>query len=195
MSIQQVSQAALVTFPRTQIHTPRGTYLLPVVMVAIGGAEDGFGAGPGDPLSIYRDGGASERAYSCGGMTSFSTWQVNLPANHAMVANLSGIPASNPCGQAAWLADYANGALAALAVYRSQGLGAWTTYSTGAYLQYLSQAQAAVTAIAGLGTTPPSGVPPLPGPGASPALIGGVVGVGGLFLIGVSLFAQSHARR
>ena len=185
MAIQQVAQAALAVFPQTQVRTPRGPYALPVVMVAIGGAEDGFGNGPGDPLSIYRDGGAAERAYSCGGMTSFGTWQINLPAHSAMVANLSGVPASNPCGQAAWLAQYENCAKAAYAVYRSQGLGAWTTWNTGAYLPYLAQAQTAVAPLIGAVSTKPQ-VASFVGqstPYAIAALIGGALTVGGVLFL------------
>lgn len=196
MSLQTCAAAAVATFPASKsVVTARGVYPLPVVMLGIGGAEDGWGNGPGDPLSIYRDGGVSERPYSCGGYTSFGWPQINLPAHYAMVAGLSGIPASNPCGQAAWLADYTNAARAAYAVYRSQGLGAWTTYNTGAYLQYLGQAQAAVEAIAGLSKTVPGPVPSLPQSGASPAYIGGFVAIGGIALLGVSLLAQRHARR
>ena len=182
MSIQQVAQAALATFPKKMISTPHGSYVLPAVMVAIGGAEDGFGSGPGDPLSIYRDGGTSERPHSCGGYTSFGTWQVNLPAHFAMIASLSGIPASNPCGQAQWLADYQNCAKAALAVYQSQGLGAWTTWTTGAYLPYLAQAQASVSALVGsvqkstnTGTTTATFIG-----AATPYALWGLLGLGGL---------------
>lgn len=184
MSIQQAAQAALATFPQTPVRTPRGTFALPVVMLSIGGAENGFGNDPGDPLSIYRDGGASERAYSCGGKTSFGTWQVNLPAHSAMVAILSGIPASNPCGQAAWLANYQNCAKAALAVYRSQGLGAWTTWNTGAYLAYLPQAQTALGALIGsVSTAQASTFVQTGAPYALAALLGGVAVVGGVLAL------------
>lgn len=148
MAIQDVSRAAVETFPHVVIRTPAGDLPLITVMVAIAGDENppDWGNAPGDPLSIYRDGGASERPYSCRGMTSFGGWQINLPAHYAMVAALSGIPVSDPCGQAAWLADYGNCARAAYAVWRSQGLGAWTTWNDGGYLRYLHQAQLAVNA-------------------------------------------------
>lgn len=45
-------------------------------------------------------------------------------------------------------------ARAAVAVYRSQGLGAWTTYSSGAYRQYLQRAPGAVAAGVAPGTVP-----------------------------------------
>ena len=141
-SVVTVASAAAATFPATTVQTPYGAYPLPVVMAAIAMAEDGGGTGPGDPLSIYQDGGAAEQAWSCGGYTSFGAWQVNLPANHALVASLSGI--GDPCGMATWLQDYGNCAQAALAIYRSQGLGAWTTYQEGTYSGWLPAAAQAL---------------------------------------------------
>ena len=203
MSLQTCAAAALNVFPDVAVATPRGTYRLPAVMLAIGGAENpGWGNAPGDSLSIYRDGGVSERPYSCGGKTSFGTWQINLPAHSAMVASLSGIPASDPCGQATWLADYLNCAKAALAVYRSQGLGAWTTWQDGAYLQYLGTAASAIAAAAAAATPTPSPTPspaPTPGtPAVNPWLAGlavlGIVAVAGAGGWYVSRLPQRRAK-
>ena len=204
MSLEACAAAAVQIFPAsTMITTPDGVFPLQVVMVAIGGSENpGWGNAPGDPLSIYRDGGIAERPYSCGGYTSFGTWQANLPAHSAMVASLSGIAASNPCGQATWLADYPNCAKAALAIYRSQGLGAWSTWGNqytpyppgyGPYRKYLTQAQAAVTAAAGVSQPPtPS---PAPVGQRSPWAIAGALGL--LAVVGTTagLFARKASLR
>jgi len=166
MGILDVAAAALATFPDRTINTPYGTYSLAVVMTAIAGAESTWtGDKAGDPLSIYQDGGTSERPHSCDGMTSFGCWQINLPSHYALVAQLSGVPASDPCGQAQWLYDYGNCAKAALSVYQSQGLAAWSTWGNaytpyapgyGPYHEYLGQSQAAVSQVsaAGLAGTP-----------------------------------------
>jgi hypothetical protein len=151
MSLQDVAKAAYNVFPDTPINTPYGPYSLRVVMIAIAGAEDGFGNGSGDPGSGQ---------YSCNGYTSFGAWQINLPYNHAQVEAVSGIPSSNPCGQAQWLADYNNCAKAALAIYNTNGLKDWCTWwgdalcgtqggqpGYGPYHKYLDQAQQAISAL------------------------------------------------
>lgn len=189
MSLRTVTAAAVATFPFANVSTPAGTLPLPDVMVGISGAEDGFGNAPGDPLSIYPDGGAAEAAWSCGGMTSFGAWQINLPANHALVAGLSGL--TDPCAMASWLADDGNCARAALAVYRSQGLGAWTTYRTGAWQAYLGQAQQAVDAALAAGgagsATPPAGTTPTNFPVAPQPTSGALVGLALLAAGGTAL--------
>lgn len=55
-------------------------------------------------------------------------------------------------------------AAAALAVYQSQGLDAWTVYQTGAYRQYLAQAQAAAARIGSDGGGGGGGPAPVVGP-------------------------------
>ena len=136
----------MATFPSVTVQTPAGTLPLRAVMVAIAGAESAWvDNAAGDPLSIYRDGGASEAAYSCGGRTSFGLWQINLPAHYPYLRTATG--STSPCAWAAWLYTPGNCARAALAVLGSQppfNLGAWTTYQTGAWRAYLAQAQAAV---------------------------------------------------
>ena len=148
MSLQACARAAATTFPAVTVQTPAGALPLRAVMVSIAGAETGgswVDNAAGDPLSIYSDGGASEAAYSCGGRTSFGLWQINLPAHYPYLRSATG--SASPCSWATWLYNPGNCALAALAVYRSQGLGAWTTYQTGAWRAYLPQAQAAVAAV------------------------------------------------
>lgn len=118
-------------------------------MVAIAGAETTWTQEPGDPLSIYSDGGVSERPFSCNGASSFGAWQVNLPANHATVERLSGVASTDPCGQARWLMGaWENAGRAALAIFESQGFGAWSTYNSGAYLAHMAAAQEALAELA-----------------------------------------------
>ncbi|MHB1870878.1 MAG: hypothetical protein ACYCT1_08490 [Steroidobacteraceae bacterium] len=137
MSIQDAAAAAASTFPFVNVPTPYGTFSLPVLMTAIAGAETGGtfdDASPGD----YGLGGPS-----CGGATSWGLWQVhNVHSN--LLTQLSG--STDPCQWAAWLADPMNCARAAMAVYQSQGLGAWTTWQEGTYSGWLQPAVQAVTA-------------------------------------------------
>lgn len=131
------------------------------VMLAIPGAETTWKQEPGDPLSIYPDGGRAEEPYSCNGASSFGAWQINLPANHDLVAELSGIPARDPCGQARWLLEsWDNAARAALDVFQRQGYGAWTTYRTGAYQAHMAAAQEALAEAQGAPLVPPPGPSP-----------------------------------
>ena len=145
MSLSDCAAAAVATFPDQTVQTTAGALPLPVVMVAIAGAESvgWHDRAAGDPLSIYRDGGASEAAYSCGGLTSFGLWQINLPAHYPYLQGVTG--SASPCYWATWLYSPTNCATAALAVYQSQGLGAWTTYNDGSWQANIAKAQAAVT--------------------------------------------------
>jgi hypothetical protein len=136
-------------FPDTPVDTPAGPVPLRAVMVAIAGAESTFGNSmEGDKIgSTYRlpngeSGTIPASRWNCNGYTSFGPWQIHLPAQHDLIARLSGT--SDPCAMAAWLKDYRNSARAALEVYRSEGLGAWTAYTTGLWRQYLPQAMLAV---------------------------------------------------
>ena len=136
--ILNVARAAGEVFPPSDQQT----------LVAIAGAETGWQNEAGDPLTIYGDGGEAERPFSCEGLSSFGPWQINLPANHALVATLSSVPASDPCGQKEWLMrDLRNSARAALAILRAQGYGAWTTYRTGAYRAHMAAAQEALAEV------------------------------------------------
>lgn len=66
------------------------------------------------------------------------------------------------------LTDPAYNARAAVSIYRSQGLSAWSTYTDGAYRKYLSQAAAAE----------PVSLPPRPGPAGGNGSSGGGGGSG-----------------
>lgn len=109
-------------------------------MIGIAGAESDFTLARGDLIgSTYvingKTGTIPQTAWNCAEYTSFGPWQINLPANHYLIEQLSGI--DHPCGQAEWLLNYNNSARAALVVYQRAGLGAWTTYRTGEYLKYV----------------------------------------------------------
>ena len=101
------------------------------VLAAIGLAESSSGA-PGDAIGSA---GIPSTPYQCGGYTSFGRYQIHLPAHVAYLTGATG--SADPCVWAAWLGDLHNSTLAAAHVYHSQGLGAWTTYQTGAYVHYL----------------------------------------------------------
>jgi len=183
MSIADVATAVVSIFPAGEtVQTPGGPVPLQVLMVAISGAENHWSTSPGDPLSAYPDGGASEQAWSCEGYTSFGSFQVNLPANHGYVTRLSGL--SDPCDMAQWLADYTNAAQVAWLIYQSQGPWAWTTFKTGAYTQYLDQAAQAVAVASGAsppappGQSSPSSPPSSPVPGRVGLSVGQKVAVG-----------------
>ena len=130
--------AASTVFPLTTVQTPMGNLPLRTVMVAIAGAEDGFGNNPGDKIG----GGIPYSQWNCNRYTSFGPWQIHLPPHNALVTKLSGL--SSPCAMAQWLADYHNNAVAAMWIVGAQGtgLGAWITYVDGKWEKYLGTAQA-----------------------------------------------------
>lgn len=138
------ARAAVATFPNITIRTPDGDFPLAVVMVAIGGAETG------GTWSATSQGDYGLGSPSCHGYTSFGVWQVHLPAWADVIARVSGVPATNPCGQAQWLYDVGNCAQMANIILTSNPvphLVNWTTWQNGAYRNYLSVAQAAVSAV------------------------------------------------
>jgi hypothetical protein len=161
VSIQQAAQAAVVAFGTGMVSTTHGHYPLAVVMVAIAGAESGWNASAqGD----YGLGGPT-----CGNSsTSWGLWQIHN-VHSAYLTQVTG--SSNPCIWKQWLFSPANNATAAASVYRSQGFGAWTTYTSGAYAAHLAAAQAAVTAVTAPIQTL-SATQPAPGPS----------GAGGVFV-------------
>jgi hypothetical protein len=158
MSLAQAAQAAVQVFPPA----------IQVTMVAIAGAESGW-----DPTAAGDPCAANPGVPCCDGFTSFGLWQIHTV--HAdLLRQLTG--SADPCAWRAWLSDPVHNAVAAYAVYRRQGFGAWTVYQTGAYTRYLSAAQAAVAqARVGAGGGSPAGV--LPGLTGVPLLFwAGVVG-------------------
>lgn len=100
-----------------------------VVMAAIALAESNGGARP------YGD------CYGTVGCTSFGPWQVHVMDEAGGAVNT--LPGGRPYDTHRLVHDPLYSAHAALAVYRSQGLGAWSTYDHGhgAYLAYLPAAQ------------------------------------------------------
>jgi len=199
MAINDVATAAYNVFPMDTIQTPYGAFSLPVVMTAIAGAEDGFGNGPGDP-GIENT--CNPPGTLCNGYGSFGPWQISLSCNGNTIAAVSGIPTSDPCGQANWLTDYQNCAQVALAIYQAGGGGtegfkSWCTWwgdgrcgveggapGYGPYHQYLAQAQQAINQIVSSVSSPPplSFAPP---PVSQWFLwAGGILFAGGLALLG-----------
>lgn len=136
MSLAQAVSAARAVFPNVPVATPAGTLPLPVVMVAIAGAESGW-----DPTALgdYGDGGPTCPIY--GSATSFGLWQIHN-VHAATIAARAGT--SDPCQWIPWLFNPLNNAALAYSVYSTQGFGAWTTYTTGAWLGYLPAALAAM---------------------------------------------------
>jgi len=110
------------------------------IMVAIAGAESGY-----DPQN-KGDYGLTDRPQASDGSTSWGLWQINS-IHGAMLTRLTG--SSNPDDWEQWLFVPANNAQAALVVYQSQGLHAWSTYNSGAYLQYMDGAASTVGTTAG----------------------------------------------
>jgi hypothetical protein len=130
------------------------------VMAAIAGAESTFGANP------VGDGG-----------TSLGIWQIHVPAH----------PQYDP--QSLLDSPFYNAA-AAVQVYLSQGLGAWSTYKNGAYLAYMQNgAAAAIGAVTG--NHPGSSTPAGPAPIAKPwsAQTAQTVAIVCVLMLGIGLLA------
>lgn len=104
-------------------------------MVAIAGSESGY-----DPTNTG-DFGLTDRPQATDGSTSWGLWQINS-IHETMLTQYTG--SSNPDDWEQWLFVPANNAKAALNIYQSQGLGAWSTYNDGAYLNYMTDAQNAL---------------------------------------------------
>lgn len=85
-----------------------------------------------------------------------------------------------------WLKNPANNAQAGYEIYKSQGLHAWTVYTTGAYRQYLPEAQRAAGRVGPTEEPTGGGVNPL-----NPVEVGRAVG-GNLAGINASIEAMSN---
>lgn|GEM_PF-1525510 len=173
MSLAEAAAAAVAVFPHINVTTTAGVYPLPVVMVAIAGAESG-----------WNNTDAGDCGYpdlpSCGpctdggtGATSWGLWQVHS-VHIPLLTQLTG--STDPCVWREWLFVPLNCAVAARAVYEgAAGLGNWTTYSQGEYVQYLGTAQAAVRAAQTPTQKPPPPITPSPPPPLANGWIGWVV--------------------
>ena len=194
MAIPSTIVAAASVFPMTLVATTRGQLPLRVVMLAIGGAESGWTADA--------DGDCGLGGPSCGGCpgqsgaaTSWGVWQIHN-VHGAYLTQMSG--SGTACDWRAWLFNPHNNAVAALNIYQSQGLGAWSTYTSGAWLNYLAEAQAAVNVTAAVVAPGPSAhayaIPGLSAVTTSPlAVFGGILLLGGL---GIAAFeADTHRAR
>lgn len=126
-----VTAVSLRVFPNIAVATHHGSAVLPVVMAAIGGAESTFGKFTAGPSAYV----------NCGGHGYYGVWQIALGAHAEFLRNAVG--SDSVCEWATWLQRPLNNAYVAHAVYRSQGLAAWQTYQSGAYLSYMADAQSA----------------------------------------------------
>jgi len=104
----------MTTLSQTQIYlyAVSAGFTNPSVMSAIAMAESS-----GDPTVV--------NSIGCVGL-----WQINQPV----------WVKSHPTWTVAWLQNPENNAQAAKVVYNAQGLGAWETYTNGAYKKYTSSA-------------------------------------------------------
>jgi len=118
-----------------------------IVMVAIAGAESAYnGNGRGDRISIFNTADkAKYAAFACGEYLSFGAWQIFLGVHTQRVRDWSGLSA--PCELAEWLMDVKNNATIAKIVYDNQGFRAWSTFANDAYVAFLDDATAAVSAV------------------------------------------------
>jgi hypothetical protein len=137
VSIDVAAAAAYNTFPWDMIDTPNGQYSLPVVMLAIAGAE-----------SAWDNNSAGDWGYggsTCDGSTSWGLWQIhNVHSDYLINVTAS----DNPCDWQQWLSIPENNAISALALYQGPiGLNNWTTYKNNSYLNYLEQSQEAINAL------------------------------------------------
>lgn len=92
-------------------------------MAAISLAESGGGK---NPLGDH---------YASQGYTSWGLWQIHTRNASACLVNTA--PDMHPYDEVRLVTDPMYNAHAAVAVYHSQGLGAWSTYQNGAYRKFL----------------------------------------------------------
>lgn len=123
-------------------------------------------------ISFCESGGNPDAAGDCGlpgpncgpctlggeGATSFGLFQVHLASWYPYLETMTG--SQDPCTWAAWLKHPTNAARAAAHVLRTQGLGAWSTYTSGCYRAHLAAAAAIVAEAAGTDLVPGTGSTP-----------------------------------
>jgi lysozyme-like protein len=127
-----------VTYTKKQVEgfwvKAGGNPALAPTMAAIAGAESSFGASP------YGDVGLGGP-----GPTSFGLWQIHTPAHPGYNSSLL---VSDPL--------YNARAAVAISGNSTGGLGAWTTYKTGAYKAYLGATGVSGSVNAGVTSSPTS---------------------------------------
>jgi hypothetical protein len=115
-------------------------------MVAIAGAESSWVNNcPGD----FGLGGPT----SGDGATSWGLWQIHN-ANSDLLIQFTG--STSPDTWEQWLFVPANNAQVALAIYNRQGFRAWSTYNSGAYLNYTTDAHNALSGVPLTGISSPT---------------------------------------
>lgn len=142
MSIQQAAQAVAL-FPNTTVMTTRGSLPLRLVMLAIAGSESGWVTDADGDCGLGGPACGTCRSRG-GGATSWGLWQIHN--THA--AYLSGQTGStSACAWRTWLFVPEHNAQAAYAIYREQGLAAWSSYGNGKWALHLSAARAALASV------------------------------------------------
>lgn len=149
MDVLGVARIAIELWPQS----------LAVTMTAVAGAESGWNpeAGGDTPRRLRELGHNYEAAlaetYNCplgspDGPASWGLWQIFMPYHLEKIRRLGG-PVGDPCQTAAWLKDPWNNARTANEVLLSQGLEAWATYRSGAWMryEYLEPAREAVAVL------------------------------------------------
>ena len=176
MSLEETAEVALRIWGDRETAT---------IMTAIAGAESRWNPNAsGDTPRQLRRAGYERTArlaesFNCpwgspDGPASWGLWQVFMPVWRNALA-MMGAPVDHPCNTARWLSNPMNNARMANHILRTLGLNAWTTYRTGAWRRYESQAGAAVfrawaRGIPSLGLLPISEIPDRPEPGAEEIL-------------------------
>ena len=184
MSIAQCAAAAALVFPNVAVSTTAGSLPLPVVMVAIGGAESTW-----NPAAAG-DAGLDAQYGLCSGYSSWGWLQIH----NVHAAYLEGVTGStDPCAWATWLYDPVHCAQAALAVYQGQGLGAWSSYTDGGWQANIGAAQQAVAAVRGAVGSGAGGVVGLPTVAPAVPLAAGIALVVGA-VVAVELGAVEAVR-
>ena len=174
MSIQTCAAASLSTWSMgVSVATPQGSLPLPVVMVAIAGAESGWVS------TAAGDAGLDAGYGLCNGYSSWGLWQIhNVHASY--LTQVTG--SQSPCAWAQWLSSPVHNAQAAEALTGSSPSSAalastWTTYANGSWAASIPAAQAAVSQA--LAATAPRVSTPSGGLLAAPAG-GALIAVGAL---------------
>jgi hypothetical protein len=123
----------------------------------------GINSGDALTLAAISHAESSGNNYAVGDQgTSIGLFQIHYTVHGDILTAMTG--SSDPNFWVKWLTVPINNINAAIAVYHSQGLGAWTTYTNGAYLAYLESArsfedtggtpgQTSISAVGGSGGT------------------------------------------